>query len=126
MTNWEEKRKHKRAYLKLVVEYRSKNFWQMIEARDISAGGMFVIADKLEPAQTKVEIMFKFGNDNKKVIMAEGVVAWCRNKPAKDEKGQLQAAGMGITFTKIMPSAAKAYIEELAKSESLPATGRGG
>ena len=63
MTNWEDQRKHKRAFLKLAVEYRSNSFWQMIEAQDVSAGGMFVATDKIEPPQTKIEVMFELGKE---------------------------------------------------------------
>ena len=116
MMNWEEKRKQKRALIRLKAEYRGKNLWQMVEARDISAGGMFIATDKVEPAQTKVELLFELGKDeHKKNIRAEGVVAWNRLKPLKDEKGELQPAGMGIMFTKITPSVSKNTIDEIVK-----------
>lgn len=116
MINWEEKRKHKRAFIRLKVEYRGKNLWRMVEARDISTGGMFVATDKVEPPQTKVELLFELGKDEyKKNIRAEGVVAWNRPRPIKDEKGEIQPAGMGIMFTKIIPSLAKKAIDEIVK-----------
>src|SRR3989338_647842 len=116
MMNWEEKRKQKRALIRLKAEYRGKNLWQMVEARDISAGGMFIATDKVEPAQTKVELLFELGKDeHKKTICVEGVVAWNRLKPIKDEKGELQPAGMGIMFTKITPSVSKNAIDEIVK-----------
>lgn len=112
---WEEKRKHKRAYIKFPVEYRSKSFWQYIEARDISAGGLFVVTDKVEPPKTRIEIMFEFGEGEKRFIHAEGVVAWSRPKPVQDETGDVQPAGMGIEFTKITPLAAKDFIDRVIK-----------
>ena len=116
MTNWEDQRKHKRAFLKLAVEYRSNSFWQMIEAQDVSAGGMFVATDKIEPPQTKIEVMFELGKEpHKKIVHAEGVVAWSRSKPVKNEKGEIQPPGMGIMFTKMTPSAAKLSIENMIK-----------
>ena len=116
MINWEEKRKQKRAFIRLKAEYRGKNLWQMVEARDISAGGMFIATDKVEPPQTKVELLFELGKDeHKKNIRAEGVVAWSRREAIKDEKGELQPAGMGIMFSKITPSVSKNAIDEIVK-----------
>lgn len=118
MINWEERRKQKRAFIKLSVEYRSKNFWQMIEALDVSTGGMFLATDKIEPPQTKIEIMFEIGKEpHKKIVHAEGVVTWSRLKAVKDEKGNIQPAGMGVMFTKMTPSAAKLSIENMIKQE---------
>ena len=77
---------------------------------------MFIATDKVEPAQTKVELLFELGKDeHKKNIRAEGVVAWNRLQPIKDEKGELQPAGMGIMFTKITPSVSKNTIDEIVK-----------
>jgi Tfp pilus assembly protein PilZ len=116
MINWDEKRKYKRAFIKLAVEYRGKSFWQMVEANDISAGGMFVATDKVEPAQTKIEIIFELGKEPyKKTIRAEGVVAWSRAQAAKDEKGEAVPAGMGIMFTKTFPFVSKEVFENLLK-----------
>lgn len=111
---WEEKRKYKRIDVRLTVEYRSQNLWHMIEARDISVGGMFLVTDKIEPPQTKIEVMFEFGEEQKKLIPAEGIVRWCRPKPAKDETGEMQPAGIGIEFTKL-PLAAKDFIDKRVK-----------
>ena len=116
MGSYDEKRQYKRAYLRLYVECRGKSFWQYVETRDLSAGGMFVVTDKVEPAKTKVEIMFECGAPSeKKFIHAEGVVAWSRGKPFKNEQGEDVPAGMGIMFTKITPSAGKDYIDQMVK-----------
>ncbi len=113
---WEERRKHKRAYIKLPVECRGKIYWQYIEARDISAGGMFVVTDKVEPPRTKVEIMFELGEEkDKRFILAEGTVAWNRPNPIMDKTGKIQSAGMGIMFTKLAPLSAKEFIDQLVK-----------
>ena len=75
MINWAEKREHKRVGIKLMVEYRSKGAWQMTEARDLSLGGLFVAADKIEPPQTKVEVMFDVRKRRRqKTINAEGLL----------------------------------------------------
>lgn len=126
--SWEEKRKHKRAFIKLLVEYRGKSFWQMVEARDISAGGMFIVTEKVEPPQTKIEVIFELGKENnKKTIRAEGVVAWSRAQAIKDEKGEVAPAGMGIMFTKIFPFVSKEAIDNLVKNtESAPDKNKGG
>lgn len=115
--DWEEKREHKRAYIRLSVEYRGKNAWQMIEARDISAGGMFIVTDAVEPPNTEVEIMFEVGEGekNKKFIHAKGIVAWNRKKEISSGKDDIQPAGMGIKFTKLSPLSAKDFINEVIK-----------
>ncbi len=115
MASYDEKRQYQRAYFKIKVECRGKSFWQYVETRDISAGGMFVVTDKVEPAKTKIEVMFEFDEGEKKFIYAEGVVAWSRGKPFKNEAGETIPAGMGIMFTKITPSGGKAYIDQLVK-----------
>ncbi len=116
MTSWDEKRQHQRAYLRLNVECRGKSFWQYVETKDLSAGGMFIATEKVEPPKTKVEILFECGTGSeKKLIQAEGVVAWSRGKPFKDDKGEAQPAGMGIMFTKITPSSGKDYIDQWIK-----------
>jgi len=116
---WEEKRKFRRAYIKLPVEYRGKSFWQLVEARDISAGGMFVITEKVEPPQTKIEVMFNFGKVDKRFIHAEGVVVWNRAKPKDDGTGKILPPGMGIMFTKFLPSRSQDFIDgEIKRMES--------
>ena len=118
MINWAEKRQHKRVDIRLMVEYRSKGAWQMTEARDLSLGGLFVSADKIEPPQTKVEVMFDIGKDAaKKTINAEGIVTWSRKEPVKAEDGELLPAGMGIMFTKITPMLAKSDLKQLIETE---------
>jgi len=113
---WQEKRRFKRAYIKFSVEYRGKSFWQIVEAQDISAGGMFIATQKIEPPQTKVEIMFTFGKDDKRVIHAEGVVAWNRREPGNDEEGNILPAGMGIMFIKFLPSRSQNFIKDLIEN----------
>lgn len=115
MMSWDEKRQYKRAYVKIPVECRGGRFWQYVKTKDISAGGMFIATDKIEPLQTKVEIMFEIGEGEKKFIHADAVVTWVRLEPIKDETGQVQPIGMGIMFTKITPIAAKDYIDEIIK-----------
>ncbi|HAH20492.1 MAG TPA: hypothetical protein DCL49_06255 [Candidatus Omnitrophica bacterium] len=114
--NENEKRKHKRALVKLKVEYRGKSFWQMVEAQDLSAGGMFIATEKVEPAQTKIEVMFELGKENKKTIRAEGVVAWNRTQSIKTADGEVLPAGMGIMFTKITPFLSKQFIDDMIKN----------
>ena len=114
--NENEKRKHKRALVKLKVEYRGKSFWQMVEAQDLSAGGMFIATEKVEPAQTKIEVMFELGKEDKKTIRAEGVVAWNRTQSIKTADGEVLPAGMGIMFTKITPFLSKQFIDDMIKN----------
>ena len=114
---WEEKRQYKRTYIKVEVEYRGKSSWQMIEARDISAGGMFVVTDTIESPNTEVEIMFEFGTpeQHRKFVHAKGIVAWNRPKGSRDTEGNVQLAGMGIKFIKLSPLSAKEFINEVVK-----------
>jgi Tfp pilus assembly protein PilZ len=114
---WEEKRKYKRAYIRFPVEYRGKSFWQVVQAQDISAGGMFIATNKIELPQTKVEVMFTFGNGEKRLIHVEGVVVWNRPKPKDDGKGNLLPAGMGIMFTKFLPSRSQNFIKDLIENQ---------
>ncbi len=113
----EDRREFKRAYIRLSVEYRGKSTWQMIEAKDISAGGMFVATDTIEPQNTEIEIMFEFGDqqEHKKFVHAKGIVAWTRPKEIRDQEGNVQPAGMGIKFTKLSPLSAKEFINEAVK-----------
>ncbi len=112
----EERRQFKRAYIKVMVECRGKSSWQMIEARDISAGGMFVVTDRVEPLNTELEVMFEFGAgaSNKQPMRAEGIVAWGRPEESRDEEGNIQPAGMGIRFTKLNPLT-RDFINEVVK-----------
>ncbi|MCM8800666.1 MAG: PilZ domain-containing protein [Candidatus Omnitrophica bacterium] len=112
---WEEKRKYQRAYIKFPVEYRSQNFWQYIDATDISAGGLFLVTNNVEPPGTKIEVMFELGEE-KKFVHAEGVVAWNRKEPAQDSEGKINPAGMGIMFTKLTPMSAQDFIDQLVKT----------
>lgn len=113
----DERRKNKRAYIRIPIECRGKNYWQCIHSVDISSGGMFVEAEKVEPADTKIEIMFEVGEKDgeKKFVRADAVVMWSRANPIKDGQGNIQPAGMGIQFTKVNPMSAKDFIEQLVR-----------
>lgn len=113
----DDRRKFRRAYIKLQVECRGKSTWQMIEATDISAGGMFVATDTVEPRDTNIEILFEFGLEQgkKQFVRAEGKVAWSRAKESKDEQGNILPAGMGVQFTKLNPLSSRDFIEEVIK-----------
>ena len=110
---WEEKRKHKRAYVRFSVEYRGKSLWQLVEARDISAGGMFIVTEKIEPPGTKIKVSFNFTKDNRGFVCAEGIVVWNKAKIEDDGKGNILPCGMGIKFTKIIPFAQKNFINDM-------------
>lgn len=110
----EDRRQNKRAYIKLKVECRGKNYWQYVETMDVSAGGMFVSTEHLEPPETKLEVMFEFGGQAKKPIRADAVVAWVREKTITDENNNVvKPAGMGLKFIKFTPLTAKDYIDQL-------------
>ena len=50
-----ERRKYKRVFIRLSVEYRGKNIWQKVEADNISEGGIFLVTERVEPPGTSVE-----------------------------------------------------------------------
>lgn len=115
-----EKRQCKRQLTYFTVEYRSKNIWQLAQARNISMHGILIVADKIDPAKTKVELFFELGKEaEEENICVEGIIAW--NRPdlfIGQERGTL-SHGMGIRFTKLMPSLSRGLIHEMAKGESL-------
>jgi Tfp pilus assembly protein PilZ len=112
----EDRRKYKRAFIKIQVECRGSKFWQYVETKDLSAGGMFLATDKVEEVQAKLEIIFEFEKGSeKKFICAEGVVVWSRPQALGDGQGNTLPAGMGIMFTKLNPSTAKGYLESYIK-----------
>ncbi|MBU0503802.1 MAG: PilZ domain-containing protein [Candidatus Omnitrophota bacterium] len=111
----EDRRKNKRAYMRLKVECRGKNYWQYVDAMDVSSGGMFISTDQVEPLETKLEVMFEFGDQAKKLVKADAVVAWVRDKAITDKNGNVvRPAGMGLKFIKISPLTAKDSIDQLA------------
>jgi len=105
-----EKRKHKRVFARISVEYRGKNIWQRIEAENVSEGGMFLVTDKIEPQGTPIEIIFKLGKAKNQLIYAEGIVVWVREAASNDSEGNLIPAGMGIHFNKYSPLEAKTFL----------------
>jgi Tfp pilus assembly protein PilZ len=112
----DDRRKHKRAFIKIQVECRGNKFWQYVETKDLSAGGMFLATDKVEEPQAKLEIIFEFEKGaEKKFICAEGIVVWTRPQTLGDGQGNALPAGMGIMFTKLNPSTAKGYLESYIK-----------
>jgi c-di-GMP-binding flagellar brake protein YcgR len=110
----EDRRQNKRVYMRLKVECRGKNYWQYVDAMDVSAGGMFIATEQVEPPETKLEVMFEFGADTQKLIKADAVVAWVREKTITDINGNVvKPTGMGLKFIKVSPLTAKDYIDQL-------------
>ncbi|MFH1398065.1 MAG: PilZ domain-containing protein [Candidatus Omnitrophota bacterium] len=115
----EERREHKRVYIRFKVECRGKKYWQYVDAMNISAGGMFIFTEKLEPLETKLEVMFEFGDGIGKLIKADAVVAWVREKTIEDINGDIiKPAGMGLKFTKVSPLTAKEYINQVVAASN--------
>jgi uncharacterized protein (TIGR02266 family) len=108
-----ERRRFPRINVKFFVEYRGEKIWQNAEVKDISKGGMFIITDKIEPPGTKIEVIFEFGKEERRVLQAEGFVVWSRDKDMTSEGLPM---GMGIEFTKIFPQDGKDYLEELIQN----------
>ena len=114
-----ERRKHKRVFIRFSVEYRGKNIWQKVEAENISEGGIFLITERIEPPGTIVEVIFNFGKKTKKLIYAEGIVAWNREKETVDKDGKVLPPGMGIQFNKYSPLESRTFLaKEVEKWES--------
>ncbi len=107
----EERREYKRVYIRFKVECRGKKYWQYVDAMNISAGGMFIFTEKSEPVETKLEVMFELTD---KLIKADAVVAWVREKTIKDKNGDIiKPAGMGLKFSKLSPLTAKECIDQV-------------
>lgn len=114
-----ERRKYKRVFIRLSVEYRGKNIWQKVEADNISEGGIFLVTERIEPPGTPVEVIFNFGKVDKKLIYAEGIVAWSREQAGTDEEGKALPPGMGIQFNKFSNLEARTFLaKEVEKWES--------
>lgn len=110
----EDRRRNKRVYMRLKVECRGKNYWQYVDAMNVSTGGMFISTEQVEPPETKLEIMFECGADTKKLIKADAVVAWVREKTLTDINGKVvKPIGMGLKFIRVSPLTAKDSIDQL-------------
>ncbi len=110
-----ENRKYQRAYLRFSVEYRGQNIWQKVDTENVSEGGLFVVTDKIEPPGSLVEIMFTFGGKDKRLVCVQGKVAWIRDKPVINPKGENLPRGMGIQFTKFLSLESRKFMAEQIK-----------
>lgn len=108
-----EKRRYSRISIKLRVEYRGEKVWQNVNVENISKGGMFIVTDKIEPPGTKIELLFDFGKEIKRKIMAEAVVVWNRKtQEQQGDEGKKLPQGMGIEFTKMFPEDAEKFLND--------------
>lgn len=116
---WIEKRRCKRIYLRIEVECRSKSTWQMVEASNISSGGMFVATEIIEPVNSHLDILFEIGTEKteKRFVHAEGVVMWARPKQVLNDDGSILPAGMGIKFIKFVPALSKRFVSYLCDDQ---------
>ena len=108
----EDKRRFKRVSVDATAESRGNGVWQVKPIGNISAGGMFIATEKVEPAGTLIELIFDLGEKNTKPISAQAVVMWNRSAPKKIGSETLPA-GMGLKFIKVFPADGQRFLENL-------------
>jgi uncharacterized protein (TIGR02266 family) len=108
----EDKRRSKRIEVDAKAEYRGDRVWQVKPMGNISAGGMFIATDNVEPVGTLIELIFDLGEGRQKPISAKAVVAWSRAE-AKKVGNEVLPAGMGLKFIKIFPADGQKFLENL-------------
>ena len=107
----EQKRRHERAPLSLLVQYRSDTFEEFLAeySADLSAGGMFIRTDT--PREEGALIFLQFWlNDGSKLIEVLGRVV--RVNPPGDPN---RVAGMGVEFVNV-DEPSLALIEEIVQA----------
>ncbi len=96
----QERRKHKRIVLDFPVDYASERFFLLRNGKNISAGGMFIQTEVVDPPGAKTKLEFYFLDLSDK-ICTEGMVAWSSGEPIKVSEHEIRPAGMGIVFAGI-------------------------
>jgi uncharacterized protein (TIGR02266 family) len=112
----EEKRRHPRKELSLLVQYRFNTFEEFLAeySVDISVGGMFIRTDKPRPQGSMIYLQFAL-RDGSKLIEGLGQVVRV-NPPGSD-----RVAGMGVEFINL-DADSTALIEEILSSKVVPAS----
>lgn len=110
-----DNRQYPRINAKFCVDCRSKNIWQNAQVFNISRGGMFIAAEKIEPVGTVLEVTFDFGKEDARKIQAKAEVVWSRQEVCSREDGKNLPPGMGVKFLKIFPKEAEDFLEELIR-----------
>jgi len=108
----EDKRKFKRIRVSVPAEARGRKVWQVKDVDNLSAGGLFLVTDKIEPPGTAIEVVFGMEKDPDKVFTARAVVAWTREKSS----GRNSPAGMGVRFIRIYPADSGKVIGGIVKN----------
>jgi c-di-GMP-binding flagellar brake protein YcgR len=80
---------------------------------NVSRGGMFVVAKKIESPGTTLEVIFDFGKEDTRKIQAKAVVVWNRGEPGAVKEDKVLPPGMGIKFIKIFPRESENFFGEL-------------
>ena len=117
----DERRRHERVPLSLLVQYRLNTFEDFLAeySADISVGGMFIRTT--EPREEGSMIYLQFWlNDGSKLIEGLGKVVRV-NPPGGDPK---RVAGMGVEFVNF-DEASMALILEIIESKGTGSKGQG-
>lgn len=102
------KRKWVRKRRKLKVELQTAHNWSPAHARDVSAGGVFVVTDHFRSIGSRVKMRIWLHGG---VQMVSSQVRWIRS--AQLRRGLAEPRGMGLRFHRLSPSAAKALASVL-------------
>ncbi|MGA9523133.1 MAG: TIGR02266 family protein [Myxococcaceae bacterium] len=106
-----QKRRHERAPLSLLVQYRFDTFEEFLAeySADLSAGGMFIRTDAPKEEGALIYLQFWL-NDGSKLIEVLGRVV--RVNPPGDPD---RVAGMGVEFVNV-DEPSKALIDEIVQA----------
>jgi Tfp pilus assembly protein PilZ len=96
----QERRKYKRIVLDFPADYASERFLLLRNGKNISAGGMFIQTEVVDPPGTKTKLEFYFPHLSDK-ICTEGMIVWSSAEPVKVNEHEIRPAGMGIVFAGI-------------------------
>lgn len=105
-----EKRRHRRAPLSLLVQYRSETFDDFLTdySEDISLGGMFIRTDTPRPVGSMIYLQFSLEDGS---VLLEGLGKVVH---VSDGSGG-RPVGMGVQFESF-DDASRGFIEELVAS----------
>lgn len=90
-----EKRRFRRVKRRLRVNYGERDFSRSGLTGDVSEGGMFIVANSLEPLDTRLHLQVIIDPQN--VAYLEAVVAWHKDIPP-ELRGSGEKRGFGVRF----------------------------
>lgn len=111
----QDKRRSKRIFVEMPAEFRGNRVWQIRDISNISAKGIFLVTENVEPPGAVIELIFDIDKKGeKRQFCAQAVVVWNRPRGQKTDSGLL-CAGMGVRFIKIFPVDGADFIEDLTR-----------